>query len=63
MFGKGIVKLGVADKTKIGTPKMMSAEISMEVCVKAVETNGRMYSTPCYMIGDYWNGINVANFN
>ena len=63
MFGKGIVKLTVADKTKVGTSKMMSADIAMKVCVKDVEKNGRMYSTSCYMIDDYWNGINVANCN
>ena len=63
MFGKGIVKLTVTDKTKVGSPKMISSDIIMKVCVKDVEQNGRLYSTPCYTSDKYWNRINVDNCN
>ena len=63
MFGKGIAKLTVTDKTKVGTSKVISADIAMKVCVKDVKRHGRMYSTPCYMSDNYWSGINVSNYN
>jgi hypothetical protein len=49
MFGKGIVKLTVADKTKVATSKMTSTNISMKVCVKAVERNGKCIQ--CFVTG------------
>ena len=61
MFSKGLIKLTVTDKTKLGTSKVMSADIAMKVCVKDIKRNGRRYQTPCHMIDDYWNGINVSD--
>ena len=53
MLAKGIIKLVVSVKTKIRTSKIMSADILMTVRVKGVKGNGRMFSTPYYMIDKY----------
>ena len=51
------------DKTKVGTKKVMSTDITLKLGVKEVERNGRFYLTPCYMIDECWNGINVYDCN
>ena len=63
MIGNGTVKLVVEDQTKIGTSKLVSPNIATNVCGTDIKRNGRIYSTSCCVVHDYWNGINVANFN
>ena len=62
-LGVGIIKLIVTDRTKVGTKKVTSANIALNVGMEEVERNGRLYLTPCYMIDECWNGINVCSFN
>ena len=58
-----IMMLMVTVKTKVGTNKVMSADIAMKVCVKDVERNEWFYGTPCCTIDECWTGINVHNFD
>ena len=60
-LGVGIIKLIVTDRTKVGTKKVTSANIALNVGMEEVERNGRLYLTPCYMIDECWNEINVCN--
>jgi hypothetical protein len=63
LLGVEIVKLMASDKTKVGTDKVLSADIATKVCVKDIKRNGQFYGTPCYMIDECWTGINVHNFD